>query len=783
MKKSIYCLLLFSTAITPLIADFFSDQEEKKTKFTAILEQYEAEVQRDPDNLSLILSVAEVYLSLKNYPKAVEYYKKGLALKPDNKKIQLDLAQAYLNNKDLTHSDLLFQQILKEEPRNSRVLEGIGRIQALKHNLSEAENYYTQALNIDPDQPTTLFYYAELKIDQRKYLEAEAILTKLLEENPQAEWLKTAMKKAKFGPVLEKAAEYRQKGDYPAIYALLNEQLKADPDNLEAYLALARAYTENKQYSDALDTLQKGFTKFPKESSLSIAEGFTYIALNNLDQAASIFNTVIHNEGPQFEAEAGLGRIAYLRGNPQEAEEHYQNAIELNPYDTIGFTYLAQLKMEQKDFDAAVKLYARVLELDQNALWARQGIDEAKIGPVLDLVNRALLEKDYKSAESLYQDLLEQFPENVSNYLRFAKFYRSQRQYLKAIETTERGLRINFNSAPLQVSLGFDYLAIGNYEQGLAEFLKVLERDPQNADATAGIGRVEELMGNREDAVMSYQLALELDPKNVTALIFLANLKMDMGEYETAKDLYIRLSKVQPSAKWVKFAIQDAKHGPLLKEIHDKVEAKDLIAAQALWQQLIQEESSNPDYYLRFGQFYHGIKNYEKAIDTYLKGIALDPDSSELQASLGLVYLSTKEYTKAESAFQQALKINPLNPDALAGLGNVQMVHEQYEEAEKLMKTALGIDPDSVAALSSYGDLMMKLHRYTEAQATYEKLLALRPEEKWIRLSLDDAAYGKERDQIKDLIDGEKFSEAADIFRTLLEKSPDNPRFYFGLGQ
>lgn len=783
MKKSFYFFLAFSIAAANCFAESSSEEEKNRAKFTAIVKEYEEEIKHDPNNLSLILAVAEVYSSLKKFPKAIEYYKRALALKPNSNKIKLELALAYLNNNDLTHSQTLFQQVVQEEPQNINALSGLGRVEALKHNFNEAENYYTQVLKSNPNHSTTQFYYAELKINQKKFLEAEKMLNELIGKDPNASWLKIALKKAKFGPVLTKIADLREKGDFPAIFDLLNKQLEEDPNNLEVYLALARAYTDNKQYSKAQEILQKGLTIFPKENALFVAEGFTYLAENDLDHAEYLFTSVIETGGPQAEAEAGLGRVAYLQGNLQKAEEYYKNAIELSQYSTLGLSYLAQLRMEQKRYDEAVELYERVLQMDEQAEWVRLGIAEAKIAPTLDLINKAVKENDFDKAENLYKDLLDQFPESSNNYLRFAKFYRSQKRYPEALKISERGILNDSQSIPLQISLGFDYLLNKNFDQSLNEFQDVLDRDTNNADALAGMGRIKELNNDADSAINYYQEALKSDPKNVSALIFLANLKMDLGDYNTAQELYQRLAQVQPSAKWIKFAIQDAKHGPLLKEISDNIKAKNFIAAEALWLQLINEESTNSDYYLRFGLFYHGIKNYEKAIAIYSKGIEIDSSSSELLASLGLVYLSTKDYGKAESAFQQALKINPLNPDALAGLGNVLMVREKYAEAEKLMKTALRINPESVAALSSYGDLMMKMHRYPEASNAYEKLLALRPEEKWIRLSLDDAVYGEEIDQIKELIAADNFSEAAELYRALLEKSPDNPRFYFGLGQ
>ena len=64
-------------------------QNQKLREFNAIIQYYEGEIKKDPKNLGLILAVAEVYYSLKNYSQAVEYYKRALALDPENLKIKI----------------------------------------------------------------------------------------------------------------------------------------------------------------------------------------------------------------------------------------------------------------------------------------------------------------------------------------------------------------------------------------------------------------------------------------------------------------------------------------------------------------------------------------------------------------------------------------------------------------------------------------------------------------------------------------------------------------------
>lgn len=1145
MKIRILTAILFFTlsfqfAFPAAISD--SGDEKRIQKFNAIILEYEKEIKNDPENLKLILAVAEVYYSLKEYAKAITYYQRALELDPKNIKIRTSLALAYLNNNNLAKSHELFQEVIRAEPGNLDALSGLGRIDALYRHFPEAEIFYKKALEKDPHNFTTLFYLAELRIEQKRYHEAEEILTKLLQIDPYATWVKQALKRAKLGPVLEKIEENK---DYQAAITTFKQQLAEDPDNLELYLALAKLYTYLGNYAEAINLLNEGQKFYPKENSLRLALGFTYLAANDISKAKSIFEEALNSGAGQSEALAGLGRIASLKGNLRKAEKLLEQAIQINPANTLALSYIAELRMKQKRYEDAKALFEKILRLDPKAAWAKQAIDDAKLAPMLEKIAEEERLNHFENAEKLYEELLNKFPNNANNYIRFSNYYRNQKRYSKALDTALLGLRINPKSIPLYVELGYDYLLMGElersrqafaialdydptnaealagmgrihaligdwenagnfyrwalkinpregtalsylidlemekrnyptaqklarqvlkmnpkaqwaqdtllrakfaddfdeinvllatgqdqqailrlqtlltlapesekaylelgriytslkrfqeavqlYKKGLllnpsanqlrvnlglsylnlnkpkqakqalqtaykidsknvdaiaglgriaaiggdkekaqrmfqlalsinpdnllalsfladfwmdekqfseaeetytrilqinpqatwaksglenakyapllqegelkeknkefaeaeaiylkliAEaphnesyyiklgrlyidrkryqdavelyqiglqtnpdsnalmlalgftylakgdlstgkqiFSEVLEKDPENAEAMTGLGRYEELTGNKNSAFTLYQKALKLDPENISALVYLSRLMMEMGLYDDAQILYKRIYRLQPVEDWVKLAIEDAKHGRLLAEIKAKENANDILGAEILWNQLLQESSFNSSYYLRMGLFYQNTKEYEKAIEVLLKGTKIDPASSELYSALGLAYLSLKEYGHARKAFKKSQKLDPKNPDALAGLGYIATVNEKYREAEALIKEALKIDPDRIAALSAMGDLLMKEKRYSEAEKVYEKLLVLRPNDKWIRPSLEDAINGNKLDEIKALIAEDQFAEAAEGYQNLLKLFPNNPRYYFGLGQ
>lgn len=779
---ALLAILIFITSFQSIFSASMSESgdERRIQKFNAIIRQYEKEIQNDPENLKLILAVAEVYYSLKEYAKSITYYKRALELDPKNIKIKTSLALAYLNNHDLTKSQELLQEVLKTEPFNLDAISGMGRIQALYHNFKEAENFYNQVLEKDPNHFTTLFYLAELRIEQKRFAEAEGILNKLLQNDPSATWVKQALQRAKFGPALENIEETK---DYSGAITTFKKQLEEDPANLELYLILAKLYTKTGNYDEAINLLLEGQRRYPKENAFRLALGFTYLAANQLTNAEYFLEAASTVGSSQSEAIAGLGRVASLKGNVRKAEKLYQKALQLNPVNTLALSYLAELRMKQKRYDDAKFLFEKIIQLDPKATWAKLAVDDAKLAPVLEKIEEEERLNHFESAEKLYEELLDQFPNNANNYIRFSRYYRNQRQYQKALEIALLGLRINPKSIPLYVELGYNYLLIGELEKSQQAFAEALAYDPANTEALAGMGRIHALIGDWENAEHFYQWALKINPRESTALSYLIDLEMEQKNYPTAQKLARQALKLNPQARWAQETLLRAKYADDFNEINVlQAIGQDQEAILRL-QMLLSLAPESEEAYLKLGRLYTSLKRYKEAVQLYKKGLIINPSANQLRVNLGLAYLNMNKISEAKQALQTAYKIDSKNADAIAGLGRIAAIAGDKEKAQKMFQLALSINPDNLLALSFLADFKMAEKQFSEAETTYAKILEVNPQAAWAKSGLENAKYapllqeGEEKEKNKD------FAEAEAIYLKLIAEAPNNEGYYFKLGR
>lgn len=762
--------------------DLIKTEEEKKN-FQKVERLYLKLLAKEPRNVENYIRFAKFYLARNNREAALAILEQGLLVDPESTQLKLSQAFAYLETLELSKSQHIFETILKTDPLNAYAITGLGRIQANIGDTAAAEFLYLKALSIDPNNITALSYLADSQMEQKHYAIAQYLYKKLIKLEPNAEWARQAFLKAQDAPQLEEINKLIKIGSTEEAILSLQQLILASPENIDIYLELGNLYIEAKRFHDAAAIYQLGLKHLPQSNDLLVALGINYLNMQEFSNAKRALQTAFNSNPGNPETLAALGRLSALTGDREDAEYFYEMALKRDPNNILALSYLAEFYTDQKQFIKAQHLYEEILKISPASTWAKVLLEQAKYGPVLQEIYEQEGKRDYRGVEQLYKELIAKSPNNIDYYIKLGQFYVRMKRFQEAIIIYQQGLHLEPRSVDLQLALGFAYLKKEEFAIAKNTFELILRDHPDNAEAIAGLGRLAEQQGDEATAKTFYEKAIKENPKNITALIFLAELLKKNGEYDEAQKVFQRLLKINPSDAWVKIAIQESKYGRLLAEIKRKEEEKDFIGTEMLFQQLLVEAPNEAEFYLKAGLFYHRTKQYQKAIDTYLKGIKIDPKSPDLYAALGLVYLSKKNPKDARKAFNKALKLDPQNSDSLAGLGSAAILDKNYEKAEKYNLAALTVDPNNIAALSSMANLKMIQKNYPEAMSLYARLLELRPKEKWIKLLYDNSKYGNELDEIKQLIDNEELSAAAEKYKFLLSQVPDNYYYAWGLGQ
>lgn len=122
--------------------------------------------------------------------------------------------------------------------------------------------------------------------------------------------------------------------------------------------------------------------------------------------------------------------------------------------------------------------------------------------------------------------------------------------------------------------------------------------------------------------------------------------------------------------------------------------------------------------------------------------LALDPNSEEVHAVLGLTHWLGWNFTAAERAVQVALKINPSHAMARQLLARVQETEGRIDEATASLRLAAELDPLSGTIASNLAARLAYLGRYSEAMVAVERALELKSESPDVWIAKAEALLG-----------------------------------------
>lgn len=178
----------------------------------------------------------------------------------------------------------------------------------------------------------------------------------------------------------------------------------------------------------------------------------------------------------------------YIRGllakNPDQKHQLFTQASRLDPKFSPPCFELGKLQWEKEDYSSAAEWLAKVSSSDNNHREAAflLGISRFYLG-------------DYTAAQAAFQAIVQEVPLNeVNNNLGAAQ---SQRNLPQALESFKRAVEGDPNDPVYLFNLGYALWKKADFDAAAARFRAVLQRDPEDDEATALLGRCLQKAGPR----------------------------------------------------------------------------------------------------------------------------------------------------------------------------------------------------------------------------------------------------------------------------------------------
>lgn len=308
-------------------------------------------------------------------------------------------------------------------------------------------------------------------------------------------------------------ARYRLRQADAALIAF-RSAVECDPKLLPAHLAMAEAYSERHNDSEALKAYEQVLSLDPQNAEALSGAGNLYLKNQASGKAVELLKKLVALNDRDADAHAGLAAALAAFGERQRAEEQFRIALKLRPDHASALMGLGNLSLKNGEEDQAIELLRKAVQAAPSAFEPRFLLGSA---------------------------------------------YNRQGRYQDALAELQRAVQQGANEAEVYYHLARAYGGLGRREdraQALARFAQLTKKSKEDAEgqrrALAMMEEAKTLVdaGDLHLATARMEEARELWPSDDRLLFRLASLYYDLQRYDSAEAFAQEAISLAPS-EWL----------------------------------------------------------------------------------------------------------------------------------------------------------------------------------------------------------------------------------------
>lgn len=319
-----------------------------------------------------------------------------------------------------------------------------------------------------------------------------------------------------------------------------------------------------------------------------------------------------------------------------------------------------------------------------------------------------------------------------------------------------------------------DLLSQGKYSDAEEMFRQILVANPQDVNATVGLGMALAKQFKLDGADDLFDRVLAADPNNALA---------------HAGKATVTLNRLQSSSGSIR-----SQRDSLLKYAEDES------------RRAVQLAPASAEAHYTLGAVLREQGRTDEAASEFKNAISFDGKHSQAFSGLGRIRLEQGSLGEATEYFRRAIELNSGNSTAHFGLGSAMLKQGQVDDAIKELNIALYQFPNSAPVHLAMGEAYQRQGNEAAALKEYQAAATIKPElpDPYLRMADIREGRGDLELALADLRSGlgqipynvdlrmriadnllklEKADDAIKNYKTILSMSPNNPQAIKGLSQ
>ena len=370
-------------------------------------------------------------------------------------------------------------------------------------------------------------------------------------------------------------------------------------------------------------------------------------------------------------------------------------------------------------------------------------------------------------AKSYYHFML------ARRYKEMAGVYNRPDYVDRAVSEYKQAIAADPDSLFLRIELAELYSMSGHTAEGIQEAEAVLKVDPDYPDAHRLLSRIyyhnlETTQGdhgtpkeNLAKAIEHLEVLLRVTPSDTDSMLLLGHLYRVDNQPKKAEEVFHKVLQTDPDSK-VGLAN--------LAELY--VQQNDFAQAIEALNKLPDGDMDSRLYHM-LGYSYSQTQQFDKAMETYQKALAQDPENTDLRRYYADALLNSGKNVDARIELQKILKSDPDDEVSYKRLAVINREEGHFDEARQELEKAKSLNPDDLEVSYQQAQLESTLGNEDKAIVILQGLVkqSERPggqyavpdaDRRALFLELLGVAYRSQ----------DKFPQAMDTFKQILALGP-----------
>jgi len=457
------------------------------------------------------------------------------------------------------------------------------------------------------------------------------------------------------------------------------------------------------------EDIRKMIRKYDTKSINDDAINF-YIDAMILQQQGKWAESIIDlNLALEFDKSAGIYYSlskAYIELDRYELSlKAIEKSLEVNGKFLPSLELLVELHIKNSNYNKAISVYREILNIDDS--FKRK-------------LNFANIMEYYKPKESItiYEELLEDYPENNKIILKLSQLYKSTKQQDKYINSLEKLVKSNESNSKINLELLDTYMESKNYSEAI-DMLDKVDKNISTTEldkfyGTVGYNLLYDSTFNDKNAINKY--LDKIDSRfyfNWQIQLQSAYLSSKIGDSVKSYNLFKKVLKISDTIPDIPISIALF----YLQKLNDSL-------ALEVLEETVDKFADDFRFPFFIGIAYQSLDNDTLAIESFKKSIALNESFLDNWVQLGILYDNIGNKDSSDYYYKNALKIDPLNPLVNNNYAySLSLRGKELSNAKEMSEKALSMEPNNAAYIDTYAWINYLMGNYTIALEYIEKAI------------------------------------------------------------